>query len=439
MQCSLNTVEEIAVCVTIARDWINLLRPFVELGLALLGVGSIVSLGVLNWFLKKSRKDIEEYQRTERHLREAVREAQLARDAAESREASARNSLHLALKELERVKEPADSQIRELKAANAKLANKLEIIRSSNVGDGAEFWSRRADPGRRIADYEKLLRNSIPVMMFANQKGGVGKTTLCVNLAAYFARQGEKVLVIDLDYQGSATSLLLAQAGERPEEFPSMVDLLFADHLNELWHSAAIQKADDNLDYISCWYSFEKLERQLEFLWAADESLDDVRYRLARAVHSPHVQKTYHRVLIDAPPRMTTGFINGVCASTHLFVPTIVDRVSAIAVGTFANQYKKLRDSANPLLEFSGIIGTMTPQQKLSRAASPAVDAANRAVKKVLNSGKDYFMRDATMVRTVKISHSTELGIPYLQDPKVREMFDVIGTAVAERAPIRRA
>lgn len=439
MQCSLNTVEEIAVCVTIARDWINLLRPFVELGLALLGVGSIVSLGVLNWFLKKSRKDIEEYQRTERHLREAVREAQLARDAAESREASARNSLHLALKELERVKEPADSQIRELKAANAKLANKLEIIRSSNVGDGAEFWSRRVDPGRRIADYEKLLRNSIPVMMFANQKGGVGKTTLCVNLAAYFARQGEKVLVIDLDYQGSATSLLLAQASERPEEFPSMVDLLFADHLNELWHSAAIQKADDNLDYISCWYSFEKLERQLEFLWAADESLDDVRYRLARAVHSPHVQKTYHRVLIDAPPRMTTGFINGVCASTHLFVPTIVDRVSAIAVGTFANQYKKLRDSANPLLEFSGIIGTMTPQQKLSRAASPAVDAANRAVKKVLNSGKDYFMRDATMVRTVKISHSTELGIPYLQDPKVREMFDVIGKAVAERAPIRRA
>lgn len=440
MQCSLSTVEEIAVCIAIFRDWINLLRPLVELGLGLLGLGSIVSIGVMNWHLKKSRKDIEQHQQAERDLREATREALLARDAAESREAAANKNLHLALRELERVKQPADAQIEALKTANAGLANKLDLLRSSNRGDGAEFWSRKADPSRRIADYEKLLPNSIPVILLANQKGGVGKTTLCVNLAAYFAQQGEKVLVIDLDYQGSATSLMIAQAGERPEEFPSLVDLLFADHLNDLWHGTAIQKASQNLDYISCWYSFEKLERQLEFVWAADEAMDDVRYRLARAVHSPYVQHTYQRVLIDAPPRMTAGFINGICASTHLFVPTVVDRVSAIAVGTFASQFKKLRDSANTAIELSGIIGTMTPQQRLSKAATPAVDAANNAVKRVLNSSKDYFMRDATMVRTVNVSYSTEHGIPYLQaDAKTRQMFEVIGKAVAERAPIRSA
>ncbi len=408
--------------------------------MGLLGVGSTISIGVLTWWLKHSRGEIRKHQQAESELRAVAKEALDARQDAEENERGLRRDLSLLAEQLASSKAPLNLQLFHLQEENARLTGKLEILRSSSSGDGAHFWARSVDPAKRPTDYEKRLRNSIPIILFANQKGGVGKTTLSTNLAAYFAAQGEKTLVIDVDYQGSTTGLMLAQSGERPEEFPSMVDLLFADTLNDLWAGTAIQKVAGcpNLDYVSCWYSFEKLERHLEFLWAADEAGDDVRFRLARAVLSPYVQNNYKRVFIDAPPRMTTGFINAVCASTHLFIPTVVDRVSASAVGTFARQLKELSDSANTVIELAGIIGTMTASPKLPQAASEAVSRANRGAQEVFKTKKDYFMTDAPLVRTTRISWSTEQGIAYLKaDANTREMFEVIGRAIAKRVPTR--
>lgn len=204
------------------------------------------------------------------------------------------------------------------------------------------------------------MLNSIPIILLANQKGGVGKTTLATNLAAYFATKGERTLLIDLDYQGSASGLMLAQAGTRPDDYELFIDLFFEDQLNERILQTAIQRCAENLDFVACWYTFERLERHLEYRWAVGECDDDIRYRLARALLHPHIQRTYQRIIIDAPPRVTTGFVNGVCASTHLIVPTVLDRVSATAVGVFAHQFRKLRDACNTNIQFTTIIGTMT-------------------------------------------------------------------------------
>jgi chromosome partitioning protein len=438
MNCGFGTAQEIAQCLIVAKELLAAARPWIEFGLSLLGIGTIGLLAVLTWVLKKQRLDIEGLQGTAEALRSASKRVIDALTDAEAKAVRSEQSLARALEELSRVRGPIDAQLTDAKSAIARLQSKLDLVRSASRGEGAEFWSRDPDPAKRRPSYVQDLSDSIPVLLFANQKGGVGKTTLATNVAACFAVRDERVLVIDLDYQGSATSLMLAQARERPEEFPSLVDLLHGDTLNDLWHGTAIKRAHPNLDYISCWYSFERLERGMEYRWALDDADDDIRYRLARAVLSDHVQTTYARVVIDAPPRMTAGFMNGFCASTHLFVPMVVDRVSAIAVGTFAQRYKELVTRVNTVLKFAGIIGTMTSVQHLTREAEPAANAAENAVRAILRTNDNYFMRNALMAHTPKISYSAEAGIPYLQQPATRPMFEAIADEIARRAPVRR-
>lgn len=447
MECLYGSPEQIAECIASAREWITSAKPFVGIFLDLLGIGSIFTVGAFFWLFNKYRHDADRHERLEGALRTAAKDAIDAQQSAEERTRHAEAQLSSALRSLEAARGPIDQQQRVLQDERDSLRAKLEVLRSSLGADDAGFWARRVEPSQRRPDYERRLRSSIPVIMFANQKGGVGKTTLATNLAAFFADTGERVLVIDLDYQGSATALLFAQAGRQDfDPSSSLVDILFAESLNELWASASIKNAAPRLDYVPCWYTFQNLERRLEYRWALNETDDDVRFRLTRIVHSPYVQENYDRVIIDAPPRFTTGFVNGLCASTHLFVPSVVDRLSAAAVGTFAIQFKKVRDVANPVVEFSGIIGTMTAQQKLTAQAAAPMERANEAVRRALNSNRDYFMRDATMARTTKVSYSTDDGIAYLQcsganrdDRRVRSMFAVIGRAVAERAPKRSA
>jgi cellulose biosynthesis protein BcsQ len=176
----------------------------------------------------------------------------------------------------------------------------------------------------------------------------------------------------------------------------------------------------------------------MEYLWALGDTDDDIRYRLARAILSKYVQTTYARVFIDAPPRMTAGFMNGFCTSTHLFVPMVVDRVSAIAVGTFAGQYKKLVPKVNPVLRFAGIIGTMTSVDHLTQEATPATTDAEASVRRALGANDDYLFKNAVMRHTPRIAYSTDAGIPYLQEAATRPMFEAIADEIARRAPRRR-
>jgi cellulose biosynthesis protein BcsQ len=441
VHCSIGNNAEITRCVELARDWIVTAKPWIEVVLGIAGLGTFAVVSILLWMLKRVKRDVDAHQEQAKSLQNELIDARAERNDALSRARSGERMIETLSEQLKGATAPLDEALATSQLQVAELSQQLQAGLSAGSSDSAAFWSR--DHGRRPENFQVRMRDSKPVLLFANQKGGVGKTTLSANIAAAFAQRGERVLTIDLDYQGSLTSLMLAQSNTQPEQFPSTVDLLLEDALPTSWPRLAIDAASERLHYISCWYSFEKLERNLEYRWILDDTDDDIRFRLSRAVLSSHVQETYDRVIIDAPPRMTTGFLNGLCAATHLFVPTVVDNVSAVAVGTFARQFRELRSVLNPQIEFAGIIGTMTTLLNgsgpftLPNNAEPAAARAEAVVRKILNSHSDFFIRGAVMARTPRVSYSAEDGIAYLQAPETRPMFDALADQIARRSPLR--
>jgi cellulose biosynthesis protein BcsQ len=271
----------------------------------------------------------------------------------------------------------------------------------------------------------------------------VGKSTLVTNLAAAFAARGERVLTVDLDYQGSHSGLAQLHLGRGDQEPESLVDYLFQDDLDVNWPRLAIRVIQPTLHYVPAFYSFEQVERHVEYRWALGDTRDDVRYRLARALLSPPVQTAYDRVLIDAPPRFTLGFVNGFCTATHLYVPTVVDGLSTSAVTAFARQFAELRPVVNPSIRWAGIIGTMTfqnPTDPLSLTGKAAISAeeAERAAQNHLHTKEPLFIRKPVIRRDAALATATETGIAYINESKVRPVFDALASEIETKAPSRR-
>jgi chromosome partitioning protein len=334
----------------------------------------------------------------------------------------------------------------ELVEAQTELADKSRRLDEalSMVGGGTEkFWSQPIR-GVRFEEYIDWLRDSIPVLLFGNQKGGVGKSTLVTNLAAAFAAKGERVLTVDIDYQGSHSSLVQLQLREGAKVPESLIDYLFEDTLDPNWFKLAVRPVKDTICYIPAFYSFELIERKFEYRWALGYTPDDVRYRLARALLSPKLQSKFDRILVDAPPRFTLGFVNGFCSATHLYVPTVVDQLSATAVASFARQFRELKAALNPRIQWSGIIGTLTfrnPQNPLSltQRGESVANAAERAAQGILDTREPLFIRKPVIVRDADLASATEEGIAYLNDSDVRTMFDELAVEIEKKAPRKNA
>ncbi len=431
MDCNFSTIDGIARCVLIGKPWI-------ELALGLAGLGGLAAVSALIWTIKHWRSDRVKWQNDNERLARSASDAERASRLAVGERDLANQQRDLAVSAISGDLSAQQEEIAKAQYLIKDLGARVDAVRAVRLGDSAAFWSRPAGP---LPQFDTEMQNSIPVTMFANQKGGVGKTTLTTNIAACWAEQRQRVLAIDLDYQGSLTNLMLAQAAKGKTEFASKVDHLFQRPLNEHWPAIAIESVPtcDKLHYIPTGYSFERLERALEYSWVIGDEPEDVRFLLRRVILSNYVQTHYDRVVVDAPPRVTLGFVNGLVCSTHLFVPTVVDMTSAAAVGLFAQQFQQLRAALNPYVSFRGIIGTMTNVEHLAKEALPAANAAERAAQLALNTNDGYFLRDAVMRRDAKVSYSTEAGIAYLQEPSTRPMFKRIADEIARRAPSKRS
>jgi len=316
--------------------------------------------------------------------------------------------------------------IAELSEARAVLSSTLKI-----VDRGGDVWRRK--PVAPPPGYRMLAGRSIPILALANLKGGVGKTTLAANLAAYFDRRGERVLLIDLDHQGSLSAMALGSDPRgRDLRKPGALDLL-----DGRWpHPKRLPWSENNAALIDGYYPISNEESRILYKWILGGTSDDVRFRLAELLQAPRVQTTFDRVLIDTGPRLTLGMVNALTAATHLVIPTQLNAMSVEATNSFLFALDELKRTLRPGLRAHRIVGQQrtwtTP--RLSAAEKVAIGQID-AMLDARGELRGTFLRDAIVPNMAGFSRAAGFSVAYCSEPSVRPEIDRLGAEIAGFAP----
>lgn len=255
--------------------------------------------------------------------------------------------------------------------SSSRSEERLERATAAIAPGSPGIWL--TDPIEMPENYEMLLKSSKPILVVCNNKGGVGKTTIAANLGAYFAiDRHERVLVVDLDFQGSLSSMTVSSERAPLEGTPCKASDLISGELtpSRLVQVASKHDGIDNLWSLSAFYDLAQMENRVMIGWLIGDNPPDIRYSLVEILHSDVVQNSYDRIIIDAPPRLTTGCIQALCAGTHVLIPTVLDELSFGGAMNFIGQIRKLRKIC-PHLKHIGVVGSivMTNQKYTDQIA----------------------------------------------------------------------
>jgi chromosome partitioning protein len=182
------------------------------------------------------------------------------------------------------------------------------------------------------------------ILAIANQKGGVGKTTTSINLAAALAQKGYETLLLDLDPQGNATLSFLD-----PEQIQTSIYEALTDE-DKTVKDAVCKTPYKHLSVVPARINLAKFESKL---------LGDIdsHFRLKDRLKS--VVKEFKYIIIDTPPTLGLMTVNSLVAASHLLVPIQSSYFALEGTDDLLETVEKIRARANPTLEFLGVVITI--------------------------------------------------------------------------------
>ncbi|HYX87865.1 MAG TPA: AAA family ATPase [Gaiellaceae bacterium] len=228
------------------------------------------------------------------------------------------------------------------------------------------------------------------VISFANQKGGVAKTTTTLNLGVAFAEQNLRVLLVDLDPQGNLTM----SQGLNPDMIErSMFDVLVHRlPLEEVIHHAEVDLAVSSIDLAGA-------ELALSSMIGRERALE-------KALVS--VKDNYDYVLVDTPPSLGLLTINALVASNGVIVPVQCEYLSLRGLVQLENTLSMIRENLNPNVEIEGILPTMYDKRTLH----------SREAVEILQENFGELVFDTKIRKTVRYAEAPVKGISVLKyDP----------------------
>lgn len=194
------------------------------------------------------------------------------------------------------------------------------------------------------------------ILAIANQKGGVGKTTTCVNLSASLVAVKQRVLLIDLDPQGNAT---MGSGIDKRDLQSSIYDVLLGE---KTIREAKICSEAGKYDLLPA-------NRELAGAEVELVNLPNRETRLRVALQG--IVTEYDYILIDCPPALNLLTLNGLCAARSVMIPMQCEYYALEGLSDLVNTIRKVRSSLNPALEIEGLLRTMfDPRNSLAQQVS---------------------------------------------------------------------
>ncbi len=227
------------------------------------------------------------------------------------------------------------------------------------------------------------------IIAFSNQKGGVGKTTTCVNMSAYLAKKGYKCLIVDLDPQGNATTGLgFAKNEVKTSVYNVMIDDMPIEE-------AVVKTCVDGLDILPSNIDLAGAEVELVYVKDREKVLKKV---LEKAV------KSYDFITIDCPPSLGLLTINALASADTVIIPIQSEYYALEGLSQLMNTIKLVVKHLNSSLKIEGVVLTMNDNRAvISRQIS-------EEIRKFF--GKRVF--DTVIPRNIRLAEAPSHGVPIM-------------------------
>ncbi|MBI3759010.1 MAG: ParA family protein [Deltaproteobacteria bacterium] len=236
------------------------------------------------------------------------------------------------------------------------------------------------------------------LIVVANQKGGVGKTTTVVNLAVALGNKGHRVLLVDLDPQGNASSGIIADT--RLAELKSSGKTIYEALVGRIPLNEIIRPARDKVFLAPSGPDLVGAEIEL--------ATREGRERVLKQILAP-VRKDYDYVLVDTPPSLGLLTLNALVAADSIIVPMQCEYYALEGLSALLETIKRIRSSLNPGLKIDGLVLTM-------------FDARNRLSHEIAREVEKHFpdkVFQSVIPRNVRLSESPSHGLSVIEyDPK---------------------
>lgn len=228
------------------------------------------------------------------------------------------------------------------------------------------------------------------IIAITNQKGGVGKTTTCVNLAASLAEHGKKVLLVDLDPQGNAST---GSGIDKAHLKDSIYQVLIG---NKTLQEVVIHSEAAKFDVAPSNRDLAGAEVELVNEMARETRLKNAILKLG--------DDAYDFVLLDCPPSLNLVTVNALTAAQSVMIPMQCEYYALEGLSDLVNTIKKVRAHLNPVLEIEGLLRTMFDNRNML-AQQVSAQLVNHFGKKVYQT---------IIPRNVRLAEAPSYGMPVL-------------------------